>query len=71
MNEEMKELAAWSVETAKSAGADNCRVSINSERLIEISYRDRKPENIKDSQQLFIRLMLGNCFCRCSATFDF
>lgn len=49
MNKEMRDLAAWSVKAAKSAGADDCRVSINGERFVEISYRDRKPENIKEA----------------------
>jgi len=62
MNKEMKDLAALSVETAKSAGADDCRVSINSQRLIEISYRDRKPENIKEASQkeLSIQVYVNN-----------
>ena len=49
MKKEMHELAAWSLEAAKSAGADGCRVSINSGRDVQISYRDRKPENIKEA----------------------
>jgi PmbA protein len=49
MKNEMQELAVWSLETAKSAGADGCRVSINSSRDVQISYRDRKPENIKEA----------------------
>lgn len=49
MNKEIYNLAEWSLKTAKSAGADNCRVGINSNRLVEISYRDRKPENIKEA----------------------
>ena len=49
MNKEMFDLAAWSIETAKSAGADDCRVGINSRRFVNISYRERKPENIKEA----------------------
>ncbi len=45
----MYDLAAWSIKTAESAGADDCRVGINSERFVEISYRERKPENIKEA----------------------
>jgi PmbA protein len=58
MNKEMHDLAAWSITTAKSAGADDCRVSISSERFVEISYRKRKPENIKEaaSKGLFIEI---------------
>ncbi|MCU0644532.1 MAG: TldD/PmbA family protein [bacterium] len=49
MNKDMLTLAQWCVQVAKSVGADDCRVSINSDRLVEISYRERKPENIKEA----------------------
>ncbi len=49
MNKDMLNLAQWCVQVAKSVGADDCRVSIDSERFIEISYRERKPENIKEA----------------------
>ena len=49
MDKDMYDLAEWSLKTAKSAGADNCRVSIDKERFVEISYRERKPENIKEA----------------------
>lgn len=49
MNNEMKELALWAIKAAKSAGADNSQVQINSQRFVEISYRKQKPENIKEA----------------------
>jgi PmbA protein len=49
MNKEMYDLVAWSIKAAKSAGADECRVGMNSRRFVEISYRERKPENIKEA----------------------
>lgn len=49
MKKELHELAAWSIATAKSAGADACRVALNGSRSVEVSYRDRKPENIKEA----------------------
>lgn len=49
MQKEMYDLAAWGIQTAKSAGAGACRIAIASERTVEISYRDRKPENIKEA----------------------
>lgn len=57
----MYNLTEWSVETAKSAGADECRVGISKERFVEISYRDRKPENIKEASQqnLFIEVYVN------------
>lgn len=58
MNKEMLDLAEWSLKTAKSAGADDCRAGIRKERFIEISYRERKPENIKEasSRNLYIEI---------------
>jgi len=49
MNKEMYDLVAWSIKTAKSAGADECRVGMNSRRFVDISYRERKPETIKEA----------------------
>ncbi len=49
MSKDLKNLAEWSIKTAKSSGADDCRVGIDSERQVEISYRKRKPETIKEA----------------------
>lgn len=49
MNKEMYDLVAWTVKTAKSAGAAECRAGVSSERFVNISYRDHKPENIKEA----------------------
>jgi hypothetical protein len=51
MNKELYDLAEWSLKTAKAAGADDARVSISGERFVEISYRERKPENIKEASK--------------------
>ncbi len=62
MNKELFDLAEWSIKTAKSAGADDCRVNINKERFVEISYRERKPENIKEASTrgLYIEVFVNN-----------
>jgi PmbA protein len=52
MKNDARDLGAWALETAKSAGAGDCRILLESERLVEISYRDRKPENIKEASTL-------------------
>ena len=49
MNKEMLTLAQWCVQVAKSVGANDCRVGIDADRFVEISYRERKPENIKEA----------------------
>jgi PmbA protein len=51
MKQEMYDLAEWSIKTVKAAGAKDCRVSIQGQRFVEISYRQRKPENIKEASQ--------------------
>jgi len=45
----MQDLVAWVIKATKSAGADNCKVNLDSNRTVEISYRDRQPENIKEA----------------------
>jgi PmbA protein len=61
MNKKMYDLASWAVKTAKSAGADDCRAGIRSERFVNISYRKRKPENIKEAstRALFIEIFVN------------
>ena len=61
MNKEMKDLTAWAIATAKTAGADDSRVSIGSQRSVEISYRQRKPETIKEAttKQLSIQIYVN------------
>jgi PmbA protein len=49
MNKEMLDLVAWVIKTTKTAGADNCKVNLDNNRSVEISYRDRQPENIKEA----------------------
>ena len=51
MNREMYDLAAWSMKMALSAGADECSVGIQKNRFVEISYRERKPESIKEASE--------------------
>ena len=49
MKQELYDLAAWGLKEAKAAGAGACRIGIDAERTVQISYRDRKPENIKEA----------------------
>ena len=51
MNKELFDLASWAIETAKKAGAAASRVAIDRERSVEVSYRERKPENIKEASK--------------------
>jgi PmbA protein len=56
MKQELYDLAAKAIKIAKSAGANDCRVSIGGERFVEIGYRDRKPENIKEAATKGLRV---------------
>lgn len=48
-NKENLELAEWIISAAKKKGADDVKVVISSNREIDIKYRDRKLENLKES----------------------
>jgi PmbA protein len=56
MKQELYDLAAKAIKIAKTSGADDCRVSIGGERFVEIGYRDRKPENIKEASTKGLRI---------------
>ncbi|MGQ9471341.1 MAG: TldD/PmbA family protein [Candidatus Aminicenantales bacterium] len=49
MDKELTELAHWCLKKVKIAGASDCSLLVRSERFVNISYRDRKPENIKEA----------------------
>ena len=54
------ELADWVISQTKKAGARDVRVNISKRRLVEIIYRDRKPDVIKEAttQGLSLRSIL-------------
>lgn len=62
--QELRELAGWVIDQAKKAGAGECKVSISRRRFVEINYRDRKPEVIKEAstQGLSLDVYLNNRF---------
>ena len=61
MNKEMRELTAWVIKTAKTGGANDCKVSIASQRNVEVSYRRHKPETIKEAttKQLYVQVFVN------------
>ena len=59
MNKDMLDLAALAIETAKAAGAGACRPRPSAaSRSVEISYRERKPETIKEAATRDLQLNL-------------
>jgi PmbA protein len=59
-----RELATWTIDQAKKAGVANCRVNISKRKFVEINYRERKPEVIKEAitQGLYLEVFVDNKF---------
>jgi len=59
-----RELADLVIDQTLKAGANDCRVSLSKRRLVEINYRDRKPEVIKEAttQNLYLEVFINNRF---------
>ncbi len=49
MSKEMINLCEFVLKTAKSAGADDCKVSFSKRRFVEVQYREQKPETVKEA----------------------
>lgn len=62
--QEFRDLAGWVIDQAKQSGANDCKVSISKRRFVEINYRDRKPEVIKEAttQGLYLEVYINNRF---------
>jgi PmbA protein len=60
----LQELADWVIAQTLKAGANNCKVSLSKRRLVEINYRDRKPEVIKEAttKNLYLEVFINNRF---------
>jgi len=57
-----RELVDWIISQTKKAGANDCRVNLSKRRIVEINYRDRKPEVIKEAttQNLYLEVFINN-----------
>ena len=62
MSKDMFELCDWVIKTAKKAGADDCKASISKRRFVEVEYRERKPETVKEAstQRLSVQIYANN-----------
>jgi len=62
--QEFRELADWVIDQTKHAGADECKVSISKQRSVEIRYRNREPEVIKEAttQGLYLEVFMNKRF---------
>ncbi|RPJ52530.1 MAG: TldD/PmbA family protein [Acidobacteria bacterium] len=64
MKKDMLELCAWVIDQAKKAGANESRTRFSRTRSVEIGYRERKPETIKEAtnQSLVLQLFVDGRF---------
>jgi PmbA protein len=58
MNKDMLDLCGWVIDQAKKVGADGCKAALNRTRAVDVSYRERKPENIKEATSQTLSLTL-------------
>jgi len=58
MSSEKVELANWVIKETKNCGANEAAVSISKQRQIDISFRDKKLENLKESTQNSLTLQV-------------
>ena len=49
MNAAMMELVNWVVDQARKSGAPECKVNLSKQRFVDIRYRERKPDAIKEA----------------------
>ena len=63
-NKEFSELAGWVIDQTKSMGVSDCKVNISKRRLVEINYRDHKPDVIKEAttRNLSLSAYINNRF---------
>lgn len=62
--QEFQELAVWVIDQTKKAGAKDCKVNLSKRRSVEINYRDRQPEVIKEAttKNLNLQVYINNRF---------
>jgi PmbA protein len=58
---DFSDLADWVIDQTLKAGANDCRVSLSKRRLVNINYRDRKPEVIKEAttKNLYLEVFMN------------
>lgn len=60
--QKFQDLAGWVIDQTKKTGAKECKVNLSKRRFVEINYRDRKPEVIKEAttQGLDLQVFINN-----------
>mgnify|MGYP006296377491 FL=1 len=64
MSKEMNHLCEFVLDTARNKGSDDCKVSFNKRRFVEVQYRDHKPETVKEAvtQGINIDVYVNGCY---------
>ena len=58
----LQDLANWVIDQTIKAGADDCKVSLSKRRMVDINYREQKPEVIKEAttKNLYLEVFVNN-----------
>ncbi len=58
----LQDLADWVIDQTLKAGANDCKINLSKRRLVEINYRERKPEVIKEAttKNLYLEVFINN-----------
>jgi len=58
----LQDLANWVIDQTIKAGADDCKVSLSKRRMVDINYREHKPEVIKEAttRNLYLEVFVNN-----------
>jgi PmbA protein len=56
MKNDMLDLCAWTIEQARQAGANQCKVTVSRSRSVDLNYRERKPETVKEATEQSLSL---------------
>lgn len=58
MNNDMLDLCAWTIEEAKRVGVKESKVSVSRSRSVELRYRQRRPETVKEATEQSLSLQV-------------
>ncbi len=56
MKNDMLDLCAWTIDEAKRAGAKEVKAAVSRSRSVELRYRERKPETVKEATEQSLSL---------------
>ncbi|MBN2274726.1 MAG: TldD/PmbA family protein [Bacteroidales bacterium] len=65
MNAAMQELLNWVIDQTKKAGAPESKVSVSKRRFVDIRYREKRPDTVKEAmtQNLNLEVFMNGRYC--------